>query len=245
MLFVAPFLFRKDIEVLMKFFKYTIYFVLVYGIFILVAFIKVCVDGSLDFSLYHKFDPDFSTVAGAFALSLLIHPVGAPILKRNINQKNNNRDLLLGYCLTAVIYVYVGFIGAMTCAHDVEDIYGRPNKYETIFDCFRKKPGDEAFFIIGKVVQLGIFLQNLSVMPILSFITRKEFMDLFESNVAKKRAYMGYTLTVIVLCLIVTFFEVDVSIILSLDGAIVGFFMAYALPITTHLVCYHKKLSEK
>ena len=39
--------------------------------------------------------------------------------------------------------------------------------------------------------------------------------------------------------------EVDVSIILSLDGAIVGFFMAYAIPITTHLVCYHKKLSEK
>jgi len=123
MLFVAPFLFRKDIEVLMKFFKYTIYFVLLYGIFVGVAFIMVLFDGNLDFSQYHTFDPDFSTVAGAFALSLLIHPVGAPILKRNVNQKNNNRDLFLGYCLTAVIYVYVGFIGAMTCAKDVTDIY--------------------------------------------------------------------------------------------------------------------------
>ena len=177
MVFVTPFLFRKDIEVLMKFFKITIYFVLTYGIFILAAFIKVCADGSLslNFSLYHKFDPDFSTVAGAFALSLLIHPVGAPILKRNINPKNNPRDLFLGYCLTALIYVFVGFVGAMTCADDIADIYdiNSKNKYEIIFDCFRKKPGDEAFFVIGKIVQLGIFLQNLSVMPILSFITRK------------------------------------------------------------------------
>lgn len=68
-------------------------------------------------------------------------------------------------------------------------------------------------------------------------------MDLFESNSAKKRAYLGYTIAVMILCLMVTFMEVDVSIILSLDGAIVGFFMAYAIPITTHLVCYHKKLS--
>lgn len=67
----------------MKFFKFTIYLVFFYGVFVLIAFIRVLADGSLDFSVYPKFDPDFSTVAGAFALSLLIHPVGAPILKRS------------------------------------------------------------------------------------------------------------------------------------------------------------------
>lgn len=82
-LLVAPFIWKKDIEFLMKFFKFTIYLVFFYGIFLLISFIRVVADGSLDFSLYRKFDPDFSTVAGAFALSLLIHPVAAPILRRS------------------------------------------------------------------------------------------------------------------------------------------------------------------
>jgi hypothetical protein len=42
----------------------------------------------------------------------------------------------------------------------------------------------------------------------------------------------------------VTIFEVDVTIVMSLNGAIVGFFMAYAIPITTHISCYHKKLTQ-
>ena len=169
----------------MKFFKYTIYFVFLYGIFVFAALIKTLSDGTFDFGPYPKFDPDFSTVAGAFALSLLIHPVGAPILKRNINPKNNMRDLFLGYCLTALIYVYVGFVGALTCSKDVVDITHNEGKYETIFDCFIRREdettADFSFFLFGKVVQLGIFIQNLSVMPILSFLTRKEWMDQFES----------------------------------------------------------------
>ncbi len=131
---------------------------------------------------YKLFDPDFSTVAGAFALSLLLHPVGAPILKRNINQANNMRDLLLGYGLTALIYVYVGFLGGLTCAPHADDIYKNEDKYSIIFDCFTKgdETVDNVFFVFGKIVQFGIFIQNLSVMPILSFLTRKEFLEQFE-----------------------------------------------------------------
>lgn len=95
------------------------------------------------------------------------------------------KNLFLGYCLTALIYVFVGFIGGLTCAKSVEDINLNPSKYQTIFDCFKKTEessgGDIFFFIFGKVVQLGIFIQNLSVMPILSFITRKDFLMQFES----------------------------------------------------------------
>ena len=113
----------------MKFFKFTIYFVFLYGFFVLAGFIRVVSDGTLDFDLYTKFNPDFSTVAGAFALSLLIHPILAPIIKKNIKPVNNMRDLFLGYCLTALIYVFVGFVGALTCAHSIEDINANPSKY--------------------------------------------------------------------------------------------------------------------
>lgn len=69
---------------------------------------------------------------------MVLHPVGAPILKRNVNQANNMRDLLLGYGLTALIYVYVGFLGGLTCAPHVNDLYANEEKYTTIFDCFTK-----------------------------------------------------------------------------------------------------------
>jgi hypothetical protein len=46
-------------------------------------------------------------------------------------------------------------------------------------------------------------------------------------------------------CVMLTFFEVDVTIVISLNGAIVGYFMAYAIPIATHLACYHKKLTHE
>ena len=221
-----------------------------YGIFVLAAFIRVVADGSLseNFVYYPLKNDDFSTVAGAFALSLLLHPVGAPILKRNRNQKNNMRDLFLGYCLTALIYVYVGFMGGLTCAGSIEDINHNPNKYQTIFDCFAKtkdsSTADIVFFLVGKLVQLGIFLQNLSVMPILSFLTRKEFLEHFTTEKGKKWGFLGYNISLILFCFIITFFEVDVSIVLSLNGAIIGFFMAYAIPIAAHLACYHKNMSE-
>jgi amino acid permease len=44
-LFTAPLICKRDIETLMKFFKITIYFVFAYGIFILVALIKVIAKG--------------------------------------------------------------------------------------------------------------------------------------------------------------------------------------------------------
>ena len=46
--------------------------------------IKAVSLGEFNFGDYVKFDPDFSNVAGAFALSFLIHPTAAPILKRNV-----------------------------------------------------------------------------------------------------------------------------------------------------------------
>ena len=196
----------------MKFFKITIYFVFFYGIFVLAAFIRVIADGSLSvgFESYELIDTDFSTVAGAFALSLLLHPVGAPILKRNRNQSNNMRDLFLGYCLTALIYVYVGFVGGLTCAGSIKDINDHPGKYQTIFDCFAKNEdsstGDIVFFLFGKLVQLGIFLQNLSVMPILSFLTRKEFLEHFTTEKGKRWGFVGYNISLVILCFIITFF---------------------------------------
>ncbi len=109
-------LFMKEIDKLLKFFKYTIYCVIAFGIFIAVTVIKEIAEGNVDYSKFKLFDSDFSSVAGTFALSFLIHPVAAPILKKNVNQDNNKRDLLFGYILTAFIYFFVGFVGSLSCS---------------------------------------------------------------------------------------------------------------------------------
>jgi sodium-coupled neutral amino acid transporter 9 len=172
---VAPLVLRRDIEVLMKFFKYTIYCVLAYGIFIFISLLRQLTEGNIAFGDFVLFDPNFSNVAGTFALSFLIHPIAGPILKKNVKQSNNERDLFLGYGLTAAIYLFVGFFGGLTCATSVIDINKHPNDYSTVFDCVnsRETGTDVTFYIIGKLVQFLVLIQNLSVMPILSFLTRK------------------------------------------------------------------------
>ena len=91
--------------------------------------------------------------------------------------KNNERDLLFGYILTGFIYFFVGFVGGLTCAPEVNEIISPATSkdYSTIFDCFpyTDRAEDNAFYFISKFVQLGILFQNYSVLPILFFLTRK------------------------------------------------------------------------
>jgi uncharacterized membrane protein YkvI len=91
MMMVYPLLFVKKIEKLLKFLTFTIY---------------------LDYTL---FSPNLSKVAGAFALSFIVHPIISPYLKKNLNQEKNGRDLFLGYVATAFIYAIVGIFGAFAC----------------------------------------------------------------------------------------------------------------------------------
>lgn len=157
--------------------KYAIYCVGAYGIFVLASLVRNITEGTIHFGQYQLFDPDFSNVAGAFALSFLIHPTASPILKKNVNLKNNERDLLWGYILTGFIYFFVGFLGGLACAPDAKKIIdpATEDEYSTIFDCFHNDniAEDKGFYYVSKVIQLGIFFQNFSVLPILFYLTRK------------------------------------------------------------------------
>lgn len=108
-------LFVKKMELLLKFLKYTAYAVFTYMIFIAIFAIKYMATKTVQWDEYVLFSADFSNVAGAFALSFIIHPVVSPLLKKNMDQSKNNRDLFLGYVLTASVYAFVGIIGAFAC----------------------------------------------------------------------------------------------------------------------------------
>jgi len=45
------------------------------------------------------------------------------------------------------------------------------------------------FYTVGKIVQLGVLIQNVSVMPILHFLTRNELLEFFENQDQRKKAF--------------------------------------------------------
>lgn len=173
-------LFRKEIDFILKLMGYSMYAIAAYAIFILLNLFRHIKEGNIHLSEFRFFNADFSSVAGAFALSFLVHPMAAPILKRNVNLLNNSRDLFFGYALGASICFYVGFMGALSCAPEVPNIMAKPEHYSTIFDCVSstKTSDDYVFYALGKLVQAGILFQNFSVLPIMIFLTRQEFITL-------------------------------------------------------------------
>jgi uncharacterized membrane protein YkvI len=115
MMMVYPLLFVKKIEKLLKFLTFTIYLVLVYLLYILVFAVTNMINNEIQWQDYTLFSPNLSKVAGAFALSFIVHPIISPYLKKNLNQEKNGRDLFLGYVATAFIYAIVGIFGAFAC----------------------------------------------------------------------------------------------------------------------------------
>lgn len=57
---------------------------------------------------------------------------------------------------------------------------------------------------------------------------------------------MFFTIFFLLFSTLVGVLAIDVSAILSFDGAVVGFFMAYGIPIYIHLKClFHKFTPEE
>lgn len=189
------------------------------------------------------FSADFSNVAGAFALSFIIHPVVSPLLKKNIDQSKNNRDLFLGYALTAVIYAFVGVVGAFACGKFVKEVIEL--EFQTIFQCFPQDKGNiTADYILSKIVQAGVLLQNMSVFPVLSFLTRKQLLEIVDKNNPSPKVSLLFTISLILLSLLIHIFNINVTVVISFDGAIIGFVLVYLIPIYMHIKCvYHKYTS--
>ena len=94
-------------------------------------------------------------------------------------------------------------------------------------------------------MQAGILLQNVSVFPILNFLARSEFIELVNKKKYSKVLFVVFTIAQLIVSGMISILCIDVSIVLSFDGAIIGFFMGYGIPIFMHLTCYHKKLDQK
>lgn len=66
-------------------------------------------------------------------------------------------------------------------------------------------------------------------------------MSLVNKPEHARKIFIAFTTFFLILTTLVGVLAIDVSIILSFDGAVVGFFMGYGIPIYMHLRClFHK-----
>lgn len=86
-------------------------------------------------------------------------------------------------------------------------------------------------------MQVGILFQNFTLLPIMIFVSRGEFNAIVGKPKLRDVVFNNFTWGYLILSLIISILAIDVSIILSLDGALIGFFMGYGIPIYIHIRC--------
>jgi len=86
-------------------------------------------------------------------------------------------------------------------------------------------------------------VQLTTVIPILCFFTRKQFFAFFydTAETIPDRQFYAFNIFYDVSCLVVELLALDPSIVISLNGAVCGFFLIYVIPIYMHTECLYKK----
>jgi sodium-coupled neutral amino acid transporter 9 len=65
----------------------------------------------LNYREIFMFNSNFAPLAGMLGIGYFMHPIVIPIIRSNKVQKNNERDLFLGYFFTYLSYVICGILG--------------------------------------------------------------------------------------------------------------------------------------
>ncbi len=117
-----PLIIMKQVNFLIKINSYGIYFVSVLIIYvIIIGFISIS-NTQFDFQYWENvkgtdirhlllYGENSGTLLGILSSSYFSHSFILPILKNNQNQKNNKRDLFIGYFLVFMTYICVGLLG--------------------------------------------------------------------------------------------------------------------------------------
>jgi sodium-coupled neutral amino acid transporter 9 len=163
MTFLVNLMLLTDLSPLLKLLKYSFVFPAIYFLYLLLKLTLALLNHDIPWSHLKLTSPDFTDVAGASALSFLIHSIISPIIKNNADQSRNVPALFGGYILAAAIYLYVGIVGGLACGKRIPE--ASRGQLENIFDCF-----DDG--LLDLAVQFLIMLQLSTVMPILHVSTR-------------------------------------------------------------------------
>lgn len=101
-----------------------IYSIIINALFDFHLGIKSWIDGQVSFILYEDAEDVQKKLAfftnepvtftvGVFAMAFMVHNVTVPMLRQNVDQTKNSRDLGYAYLITGFMYITTGIVGTM------------------------------------------------------------------------------------------------------------------------------------
>lgn len=229
----------KAMSVILKINAYGIYAIGIYIIFMIYIGIEAMATGNLKFGsgdggivMFSGSISDLITLLGIFALAFISHNILIPIIKYNVNFKNNKRDVGIAYVVTAMIYVMIGVFGSFGIGWRTACFDGKTPA--TVMDCLRDAEGFTFYFLM--IAQALVLIQLTGVLPVLNFITRSQLFGIFYSELDEIPQWKSrvWNTIIILLCVLFEVFNVKPGLLISLCGAVCGFLLVYVIPIAMH-----------
>ena len=221
----------KDLTLILKIGQFGIVSIAAFIVYIVTKGSENISKGNVNLDNIKIITPDFATLCGVFSLSFMCHNVIIPVIRNNHDETKNQRDIVLGYFMTASIYTIIGFFGCFAIAGLNPDNL----RYDTVLEYF----SDDIFTV---VIEILLFLQLISVVPILWYVCRSQFFNLIYANEAVPFKYYVLANAVFaIVALIVQMLNVNPTLIISLNGGVIGYLLVYAIPIKLHLTCLYKE----
>ena len=247
-LLVFPLTILKEMDFLVKFNSYGIYFVSSLLIFVIYNGIRTIVkdnfhfeykenvEGSKDRNLF-LFGENIGILAGTLSLGLFCHSVILNLLKSNKIQENNQRDLFWGYFCVTMTYIIIGIMGYIGFS-------GSDFSSDFKDNWFQFYKSDNYFILVLRVLNV---IQLISIFPILFFSVRKQlFMTFFESHLNKNISIISFSVILLVLCLIVLYFCHNIlGKLISFIGASTSLILIYTISPLTNMVYYYIRHQTK
>ena len=196
------------------------------------------------------FNSNFSPLAGLLCVGYFLHPVTVTIVRKNIDQRNNERDITMGYLLVCASYVMIGLFGyfGFMGIYFTEYLERAPAK---------EKPIAQNCIQMFRATDVWAFLLRLVIMPlvgtsfpILQHFFRSGILKLMSGRKKGNRSNSNedggaihvsasrfnlVTAVLLLLPLAIAVFYPQIADLLSYVGAVAGIFAIYLVPISTYL----------
>jgi len=230
----------KKIAFIVKLGHYGVICLYIYTVFIIYIAIDNIVNGNFETkkSEINYVTNDIANLAGTFALSYMLHNAVIPIVKQNKHQEKNTRDIRLAFLLTSFIYCIIGFFGCLGIVGKSTPDGSAPS---TVMDFFEKDD------VLPFLIEIIFASHLLTSFPIVNYLARTQILQLWfhYERIPNLYSYI-FNFCMLSVCLVFGIFNVSPGIVIAIDGAVVGFFIIYVIPVKLHLKClYEKEEKEK
>ena len=225
----------RKIAFIVKLGHYGVICLYIYTAFIIYIAIDNIINGSFQ-EKKHEINyvtNDIANLAGTFALSYMLHNAVIPIVKQNKHQEKNTRDIRLAFLLTSFIYCIIGFFG---CLGIVGKTTPDGSTASTVMDFFEKDD------ILPFLIEIIFAAHLLTSFPIVNYLARTQILQLWFHYERIPHSYsILFNFLMLAVCLVFGIFNVSPGIVIAIDGAVVGFFIIYVIPVKLHLKCLYER----